>query len=55
MISFGRSDRASDLQLLVIQQPVLAPHTVLNRPEPFAGLVRRRAMRQMAAGRQRHA
>ena len=42
-------------QLVVVQQPVVASHAVLHGAEPLAGQVGRRAVGQVAAGRQAHA
>ena len=55
MISFGFSVARQALQLVVVQQPVVPPHAVLHGAEPFAGQVRRGAMRQVAAGGEAHA
>ena len=43
------------LELFVVEQAVVAPHAVLNRAEPLAGLVGRGAVGEMAAGCQAHA
>ena len=43
------------LDLVKIDQRILGPHPVSNRAKPFAGDVGRRAVRQMAAGGERHA
>ena len=43
------------LQLLIVQQSVIAPNAVLHGAEPFAGQVGRRAMGQVAAGGEAHA
>ena len=55
MISFGFSVARQAFQFLVVQQPVVAPHAVLDGAEPLAGQVGRRAVGQVAAGGQAHA
>ena len=43
------------LNLVVIDAPVIGAHPIGQRAKPFAGEVRRGAVRQMAAGGERHA
>ena len=55
MISFGFSVARQPLQLLVVEQPVVAPDAVLHGAEPLAGQVGRGAVGQVAAGGEAHA
>ena len=55
MISLGRWRSASAAHLVEVDPLVLPAHAIADRLEPLARDVRRRAMGQMAAGRERHA
>ena len=55
MISFGFLRARQPFQLLIVQQPVVAPDAVLHGAEPLARQIGRRAVGQVAAGGEAHA